>query len=104
MSSSKKEKDFKYIKSKFLQEEEDSIFNNIANFKKSKLSTEALILKIFRKFNRKYNIMPKRYNSTVIDNIVFNEKSHIVSQFKDLLISYDFNDFLKRFIPKKKAQ
>ena len=103
MSSSKKEKDFKYIKSKFLQEEEDSIFNNIANFKKSKLSTEALILKIFRKFNRKYNIMPKRYNSTVIDNIVFNEKSHIVSQFKDLLISYDFNDFLKRFYTKKES-
>ena len=57
MSSSKKEKDFKYIKSKFIQNEADNIFNNIANFKKSKLSTQSLILKIFRKFNRKYNIM-----------------------------------------------
>ena len=103
MSSSKKEKDFKYIKSKFIQEEADNIFNNIANFKKSKLSTQSLILKIFRKFNRKYNIMPKRYNSTVIDNIIFNEKSHIVSKFKDLLISYDFNDFLKRYYTKKES-
>ena len=103
MSSSKKEKDFKYIKSKFIQDEADNIFNNIANFKKSKLSTQSLILKIFRKFNRKYNIMPKRYNSTVIDNIIFNEKSHIVSKFKDLLISYDFNDFLKRYYTKKES-
>ena len=103
MSSSKKEKDFKYIKSKFIQDEADNIFNNIANFKKSKLSTQSLILKIFRKFNRKYNIMPKRYNSTVIDNIIFNEKSHIVSKFKDLLISYVFNDFLKRYYTKKES-
>ena len=103
MSFSKNEKDFKYIKSKFLQSEEDNTFNNTANFKKSKLSTQSLILKIFKKFNRKYNIMPKRYNSTVIDNIIFNEKSHIVSKFKDLLISYDFNDFLKRYYTKRES-
>ena len=103
MSFSKNEKDIKYIKSKFLEKEKDDIFNNLSNFKKSKLSTHSLIAKIFKKFNRKYNIMPKRYNSTIIDNIIFNEKSHIVSRFKDLLISYDFNDFLKRFYTKNES-
>ena len=97
MSFTKNENDFQYIKSRFCQNEADNIFNNLPNFKKSKLSMQSLILKIFIKFNRKYNIMPKRYNTTVIDNIIFNEKSHIVSKFKDLLINYDFNDFLKRF-------
>ena len=97
MSFTKNENDFQYIKSRFCQNEADNIFNNLPNFKKSKLSMQSLILKIFKKFNRKYNIMPKRYNTTVIDNIIFNEKSHIVSKFKDLLINYDFNDFLKRF-------
>ena len=103
MSFSKNEKDIKYIKSKFLEKEKDDIFNNLSNFKKSKLSTHSLIAKIFKKFNRKYNIMPKRYNSTIIDNIIFNEKSHIVSRFKDLLISYDFSDFLKRFYTKNES-
>ena len=103
MSFSKNEKDIKYIKSKFLEKEKDDIFNNLSNFKKSKLSTHSLIAKIFKKFNHKYNIMPKRYNSTIIDNIIFNEKSHIVSRFKDLLISYDFNDFLKRFYTKNES-
>ncbi len=82
MSFSKNEKDIKYIKSKFLEKEKDDIFNNLSNFKKSKLSTHSLIVKIFKKFNRKYNIMPKRYNSTVIDNIIFNEKSHIYLDLK----------------------
>ena len=47
--------------------------------------------------------MPKRYNSTIVDNIIFNEKSHIVSIFKDLLINYDFNDFLKRYYTKDES-
>ena len=44
--------------------------------------------------------MPKRYNKIIMDNIIFNEKSHIVSIFKDFLIIYDNNDFLKRYYTK----
>ena len=105
MSSSineKNENNLKYLKSLFLKEEEFNI-ESIYNFKRSKLSTSQLITKIFKKFNKKYNIMPKRYNSTIVDNIIFNEKSHIVSVFKDLLIKYDFNDFLKRFYTRKES-
>ena len=105
MSSSineKNENNIKYLKSLFLKEEEFNI-ESIYNFKRSKLSTSQLITKIFKKFNKKYNVMPKRYNSTIVDNIIFNEKSHIVSVFKDLLIKYDFNDFLKRFYTRKES-
>ncbi len=102
MSSSKIENNIKQLKSKLLQIKKDN-FDLINSFKKSNLSTEALITKIFKKFNRKYNTMPKRYNQTIIDNIIFNEKSHIVSIFKDLLINYDFNDFLKRFYKKSES-
>ena len=78
-------------------------FECFSEIKRPNLSTEALIAKIFKKFNKKYNIMPKRYNSTIVDNIIYNEKSHIVSIFKDLLINYDFNDFLKRYYTKDES-
>ena len=96
MSSSKIETNIKYLKSQFIQ-------NGKTNLIKSNLSTNSIITKIFKKFNKKYNVMPKRYNSTIIDNIVFNEKSHIVSKFKDLLINYDFNDFLKRYYTRSES-
>ena len=96
MSSSKIETNIKYLKSQFIQ-------NGKTNLIKSNLSTNSIIAKIFKKFNKKYNVMPKRYNSTIIDNIVFNEKSHIVSKFKDLLINYDFNDFLKRYYTRSES-
>ena len=87
MSSSKIENNIKQLKSKLLQIKKD-------NFD---------LINSFKKFNKKYNVMPKRYNMTIIDNIIFNEKSHIVSIFKDLLINYDYNDFLKRFYTKKES-
>ena len=99
MSSSKNENKIKYLKSQFILEKEDTPKKNII-LKKSKLSANTLIRTIFKKFNLKYNIMPKRYNKIIMDNIIFNEKSHIVSIFKDFLIIYDNNDFLKRYYTK----
>ena len=105
MSSSKNDNknNIKYIKSQFILEEKSIPIKNINLFKKSNLTTQTIIKTIFKKFNLKYNIMPKRYYSIIIDNIVFNEKSHIVSIFKDLLINYDSNDFLKRFYTKSES-
>ena len=102
MSAEKIESNIKQIKSQFLEFKKDK-YNTINNIKRSNLTTQAIITKIFKKFNKKYNVMPKRFNLTIIDNIIFNEKSHIVSIFKDLLINYDFNDFLKRFYTKKES-
>ena len=52
---------------------------------------------IYRKFNKKYSKMPLKYNSIRIDNIIFNDKTHLVSIFKELLILNDKAEFLKRF-------
>ena len=63
----------------------------------SKLTLHLLIKKIFIKFQNKYNHMPDQYETNIIDNIIYNDKSHIVSKFKDLLIAYDYSDYLKRY-------
>ena len=52
---------------------------------------------IYKKFNKKYSKMPLKYNSIRIDNIIFNDKTHLVSIFKELLILNDKAEFLKRF-------
>ena len=103
MSSSKIENNTKNIKSQFLQIKIDNYENKDKTIKKNNLSTNDIIKKIFKKFNKKYNTMPKKYNSIIIDNIIFNDKSHIVSVFKDLLINHDFNDFLKRFYTREES-
>ena len=37
------------------------------------------------------------YNTKVINDIIYNEPTNIVSQFKDYLIFDDVSEFLKRF-------
>ena len=98
----------KNIKSQFLQIKIDNFKindNNNNNInKRSNLSTKDIITKIFKKFNKKYNIMAKRYNSIIIDNLIFKDKSHMVSIFKDFIINYDSNDFLKRFYNREESE
>ena len=52
---------------------------------------------IHNSFNKKYFINEFVYGSVVINNIIYNEKTHIVALFKDYLISDDLSEFLKRF-------
>ena len=53
------------------------------------LSLNILEKVIFKKFNKKYNKMPLKYDSIKIDNIIFNDKIHLVSVFKELLLLND---------------
>ena len=46
---------------------------------------------------KKYLITPSQLDANVITNIIYNEKLHIVSEFKEWLIYDDQNEFLKRF-------
>ena len=62
-----------------------------------KKSTKFLIKKIYKLFNKKYSKLPLTYDSNIIDNIIYNEKSHIVAEFKDRLIVDDTGEFLKRY-------
>ena len=52
---------------------------------------------IFSKLYSKYKIDNTIYALNVIDNIIFNEKSHLVSTFKDYLILDDEFEFMKRY-------
>ena len=64
--------------------QEKSIINNI------KKNVHQTLLK-------KYQNMPNKYNSNIIDNIIYNERAHIVATFKDRLIIDDNGEFLKRY-------
>ena len=52
---------------------------------------------IFSKLYSKYKIDNTIYALNIIDNIIFNERSHLVSTFKDYLILDDEFEFLKKF-------
>ena len=39
--------------------------------------------------------MPLTYEINIINNIIYNEKNHIVAKFKDYLILDDNSEFLK---------
>ena len=61
------------------------------------ISKKCIEKNIYEKFNKKYNKMPLKYNSNKIENIMFNDKTHLVSTFKEHLIMNDRAEFLKRF-------
>ena len=59
-----------------------------------------IILKAERKMVnnlRKYNISIESYNKKIITDIIFDERKHIVSEFKNYLLWDEMSDFLKRF-------
>ena len=55
-------------------------------------------------FHLKYEIKEDTYNLIMIDNIIFNEKSHLVAKFKDYLITDDEYEFLKRYYNEEEAK
>ena len=69
----------------------------------NKPSIKSLIKKIYILFNKKYSKLPNNFNINIIDNIIYNEKSHIVATFKDRLIIDDTGEFLKRYYKKKES-
>ena len=69
----------------------------------TRVPKKSIIKKIYKLFNMKYSKLPESYNNNIIDNIIYNEKSHIVATFKDRLISDDIGEFLKRFYKKKES-
>ena len=75
----------------------ESAFNSDNN------TMKPIIKRIYKLFNKKYSKMPKSYNMNIIDNIIYNEKSHIVAVFKDRLITDDTGEFLKRYYKKRES-
>ena len=69
----------------------------------SSLFNSSTIKQIIINFFKTYYINNNYYNSRIINDIIYNEKSHIVSKFKDNLISDDNSEFLKRFYTSKES-
>ena len=67
---------------------------------------EKLLNKIEKKMNShlfKYNISENEYNKKVINDIIYDEKKHIVSILKDYIFDNSGNDFLQRFYYKHES-
>lgn len=54
-------------------------------------------LYLISRLKEKYKFTPKEHNNKLINELVYNEKSHIVAIFKEFLILDDNSEFLKRF-------
>ena len=101
MSTKSKNKKKQQI-SKNIPNDNNFSINNL-EVNKSNITLSSLIKQIFSKFVNKYNHMSSRYEADIIDNIIYNEKCHIVSVFKDLLIVHDYSDYLKRYYTYKES-
>ena len=47
--------------------------------------------------SKKYSTNRDYYNLKIVNDLIYNENTHIVSIFKDYLILDDINEFLKRY-------
>ena len=56
------------------------------------------------KLNKNYNVTSITLNKLIISNIIYNNRLHIVSCFKEFLIFYDPGDFLSAFYKRKEAR
>ena len=58
---------------------------------------------IWNNFEQKYLTSKEYYNTKIINDIIYNETTNIVSVFKDYLIYDDVSEFLKRFYKKNES-
>ena len=66
---------------------------------KNKRSTNKYKQYAHKKISKKYTT-PQTYLINIINNIIYNEKTHVVAKFKDYLILDDNSEFLKRYYRK----
>jgi hypothetical protein len=65
--------------------------------KKKKTNLNILIKKVINKSLQSYNCDNKTFCNKIINDIIYDEKKHIVSVFKDYLLWDEGSDFLKRY-------
>ena len=68
-----------------------------------KKSNKSYEYKIHQIFIKKYSSMPLNYNLFIANNIIFNDKTHLVSKFKEYLVINDEGEFLKRYYKKNES-
>ena len=77
--------------------------SNNSNINKNNKSLKSIIANIRNLFFQKYYINEFEYGRKVINEIMFNEPSHIVALFKDFLIIDDYSEFLKCLYKKNES-
>ena len=78
----------------------NNIKNNALIIEHSKKKSSSLInleKKINKRFHNFYFTGEEFYNIKIINEIISNENSHIVAEFKDFLIKDDYSEFIQRF-------
>ena len=91
------------IKSKYIK---SLRINNLYFQPKSKRKPESikkLEKYIHNKLIKEYSKSPNYYNIQIINEIVANQKSHIVAEFKDYLIKDDYSEFFWKFYTIKES-
>ena len=78
-----------------------SSFEEIKNTKpNNNIIINPIKKQIHESFVSKYKKFFSHYNKIIIDNIIFNDKTHLVAKFKDNLIKDDNGEFLRRYYNK----
>ena len=108
-SNAKYSKTNKIIKSNSSKEKikktKKAILNN--NNKNNNKSHLKILLKAEKKMIlnlKKYNVTIDSYNKKIITDIIYDERKHIVSEFKNYLLWDETSDFLKRFYYKYESK
>ena len=108
-SNTKYSKTNKIIKSNSSKEKikktKKAILNN--NNKNNNKSHLKILLKAEKKMIlnlKKYNVTIDSYNKKIITDIIYDERKHIVSEFKNYLLWDERSDFLKRFYYKYESK
>ena len=70
---------------------------NIKQSKKQLTSFEIIEKKIYKKFYKLYQTNIDFYNIKIINEIISNDNSHIVAEFKDFLIKDDYSEFIQKY-------
>ena len=76
---------------------------NVLNSKKKSLVLQKYP-KIISKNLSKYQTTREKYNISIIHSIVFDQKNHLVAEFKNYLLWDETSEFLKRFYKKKESK
>ena len=76
---------------------------NIKYYKKSPLPLKNLEKIIHKRLYRFYRKDEDFYNIKIINEIISNDSSHIVAEFKDFLIKDDYSEFIQKFFSKKES-
>lgn len=84
-------------------DDKKKILENISPIKKKSPTFKDIEKNIFKLFHEKYFISNNYYKKIIVNSIIYNEKTHIVAQFKEFLVIDDFSEFLKRFYTKKES-